>query len=39
MGLFDRIFGGAKKRLVYPAELQSQIEKAMNGLKSANDRA
>ena len=34
MGLFNRIFGGGTKRLPYPAGLQTQVEKAMNGLRS-----
>jgi hypothetical protein len=34
MGLFDRIFGGSPKKLPYPADLQPQIEKAMNGLQA-----
>jgi hypothetical protein len=34
MGLFDRIFQGGKRRLTYPADLQSQIERAMAGLQA-----
>jgi hypothetical protein len=33
MGLFGRIFGGGKARPAYPADLQSQIERAMAGLQ------
>jgi hypothetical protein len=34
MGLLDRLFGRGKTRLAYPAGLQTQVEKAMNGLKA-----
>ena len=34
MGLFDRIFRGAKLQIVYPPDLQPQIERAMSGLQS-----
>jgi hypothetical protein len=34
MGLFQRIFGGGKKRLAYPAGLDTQIERAVNGLRA-----
>jgi hypothetical protein len=34
MGLFQRIFGGGNKRLAYPAGLETQIERAMNGLRA-----
>jgi len=34
MGLFDRIFGGGRKRLAYPSALQTQVERAMNGLQA-----
>jgi hypothetical protein len=34
VGLLARIFGGGKKKISYPAELQPQIERAMNGLRA-----
>ena len=34
MGLFDRIFGGRKRNIAYPADLRPQIEKAMHGLEA-----
>jgi hypothetical protein len=34
MGLFDRLFGGGKKRVAYAAGLQPQIAKAMAGLQA-----
>ena len=34
MGLLDRIFGGRKQNVPYPAELQPQIDKAMAGLQA-----
>ena len=34
MGLFQRIFGGANKRRAYPAGLETQIERAVNGLRT-----
>ena len=34
MGLIERIFGGGKKKLAYPPGLQSQVERAMNGLQA-----
>jgi hypothetical protein len=33
MGFLERIFGSGKKRLAYPAALQTQIDRAMNGLQ------
>lgn len=41
MGLFDRIFGGGKKKIAYPKELQPEIDKAMAALEiltGAHDR-
>jgi hypothetical protein len=34
MGLFHRLFGRGKKGLAYPAGLQKQVERAMNGLQA-----
>jgi hypothetical protein len=34
MGLFDRIFRGGKRKIAYPADLQSEIDRAMSGLQS-----
>jgi hypothetical protein len=34
MGLFDRIFRRSKQRVIYPPDLERQIERAMSGLQS-----
>jgi hypothetical protein len=34
MGVFDRIFGRSKRKIAYPAELQTQIEKAVIALQT-----
>jgi hypothetical protein len=34
MGLFDRFFRSAKQQIVYPPDLQPQIDRAMSGLQS-----
>ncbi len=34
MGMFDRIFGGGRKKIDYPPALQPQIEKAVSALQA-----